>query len=81
MAKLTIYEPAMCCSTGLCSPSIDEDLMLITSAMEALNSVNNLEAVRYKQSNSPQEFVANDIVSAILQEKRGCCFAYYGNRQ
>lgn len=69
MTKLVIYEPAMCCSTGVCGPSIDENLMLITSAMEALNSVNDLEAVRYNLSNSPQEFVANKKISDILQEK------------
>jgi hypothetical protein len=24
MAKLTVYDPPMCCSTGVCGPSVDE---------------------------------------------------------
>lgn len=69
MNQFTIYEPAMCCSTGVCGPSINENLMLFTSAMEALNSVKDLVAVRYNLSNNPQAFVANEKVSALLQER------------
>lgn len=36
MKQLTIYEPAMCCNTGVCGPSVDEQLLQVTAAMEAL---------------------------------------------
>ena len=34
MKKLAIYEPALCCSTGVCGPSVDEDLLRITGVMK-----------------------------------------------
>lgn len=70
MTTLEIFEPAMCCSTGVCGPSVNEDLLQITSIVEALNTISDFEAVRYSLSSSPQSFVSNEKVSAILQEKK-----------
>lgn len=69
MNKLEVFEPAMCCSTGVCGPSVDEDVLLITSVVNSLNTVEGYEAVRYNLSDSPQEFVNNTAVSQILQEQ------------
>lgn len=69
MNKLEVFEPAMCCSTGVCGPSVDENLLLITSVVNTLNTVEGYEAHRYNLTSSPQEFVSNETVSAILQEK------------
>lgn len=69
MKQLTIYEPAMCCNTGVCGPSVDEQLLQVTAAMEALKSVADVAAVRYNLSNAPQEFVTNTKISALLKEK------------
>lgn len=67
--KLEVFEPAMCCSTGVCGPSVNEELLQLTSVIEALNTLEGIEAVRYNLSNSPQSFVSNQQVSAILQEQ------------
>lgn len=69
MNKLEVFEPAMCCSTGVCGPSVDENLLMITSVAQALNSVEGYEAVRYNLSSDPQEFVNNEKVTTILQEE------------
>lgn len=37
MNKLELFEPAMCCNTGVCGPSVNEDLLMMTSAIQALN--------------------------------------------
>ena len=29
MKKLELFEPAMCCSTGVCGPSVDEELLMV----------------------------------------------------
>jgi len=39
MNKLEIFELAMCCSTGVCGPSMDEDLLMVTSVVRSLNTV------------------------------------------
>ena len=69
MNKLELFDPAMCCSTGVCGPSVNEDLLVITSAIQALNTVKGYEAIRYNLSCSPQEFVNNATVTTILQEE------------
>jgi len=32
-SKMEIYEPAMCCETGLCGTSIDPELLRVSSAV------------------------------------------------
>lgn len=36
MKKIEIFDPAMCCPTGLCGPNINPDLMRIAAAVEYL---------------------------------------------
>ena len=36
MKKMSIYEPAMCCDTGLCGVSIDPELLRISTVLSAL---------------------------------------------
>ncbi|OJF90306.1 arsenite efflux transporter metallochaperone ArsD [Alkalibacterium sp. 20] len=70
MIKLEIFEPALCCSTGVCGPSANDDLMMITSLVTTVNTIDGYEAVRYNLSGDTQAFVNNENVTAILQEKQ-----------
>ena len=36
MSDIQIFEPAMCCSTGLCGPSIDPELLRVSTIFDAL---------------------------------------------
>ena len=38
MSKLQVYDPAMCCSTGVCGPSIDPVLPRFSADLEWLKS-------------------------------------------
>lgn len=67
MTNITIFEPAMCCSTGVCGPSVDQDLMRITAVMEALDDSEYFEALRYNLSNNPDEFIKNKEITEVLQ--------------
>jgi len=69
MTNITIFEPAMCCSTGVCGPSVDQDLMRITAVMEALGDVESYEALRYNLSNNPDEFIKNKDITEFLQSE------------
>lgn len=69
MKKLFLYEPAMCCSTGVCGPSVNEDLIRVSSIMNELKKAEGIQAVRYNLSANPNSFVRNIKVTEILQEK------------
>lgn len=69
MKKIELFEPAMCCSTGVCGPSVNQDLLTITSAFEAMQGVTNVEANRYNLSNNPDVFSGRpEILSAIKDD-------------
>ena len=36
MTKVEIFDPAMCCSTGVCGPSVDPELTRVASAVYSL---------------------------------------------
>lgn len=69
MKRIELFEPAMCCSTGVCGPSVDQNLLMITSAFEALQGVKTIEADRYNLSNDPAVFSERaDILAAIKDD-------------
>ncbi|MFD1318502.1 arsenite efflux transporter metallochaperone ArsD [Loigolactobacillus zhaoyuanensis] len=69
MKKVELFEPAMCCSTGVCGPSVNEDLLTITAAFDALQGVDSVEADRYNLSNDPDVFSQRaDILAAIKDD-------------
>lgn len=69
MMKLELFEKALCCSTGVCGPSVDENLLRITGIFESLNKVDSIEAIRYNLSSTPKAFTENQAVLKELKEK------------
>lgn len=68
MKKMLIYEPAMCCSTGLCGVGVDPELLRISTVLNTLKK-NGVEVQRFNLSNSPQEFVNNKAVNDFINKK------------
>ena len=48
MSKMVIYDPAMCCSTGLCGVSIDPELLRIATVINKLKENGITLIVRHK---------------------------------
>lgn len=65
MKKMIIFEPAMCCSTGVCGPSVDAELVRISTALYHLRKKGIL-VERYNLNNNPQIFVDNKTINEIL---------------
>ncbi|WP_020072489.1 arsenite efflux transporter metallochaperone ArsD [Faecalispora sporosphaeroides] len=65
MKKMFIYEPAMCCSTGLCGVGVDPELLRISTILNTLKK-KGIEIERYNLSNSPQEFINNKAVNEFI---------------
>ncbi|HCX60922.1 arsenite efflux transporter metallochaperone ArsD [Aminipila sp.] len=68
MKKLQIFEPAMCCSTGVCGVGVDPELIRISTTLNTLKK-NGIEIDRFNLSNAPQEFLNNKAVNTIINEK------------
>jgi hypothetical protein len=68
MKKIEIFDPAMCCSTGVCGPSIDPELMRMATVINALKE-KGIVIKRHGLSNEPQDFISNQVISDILQKE------------
>lgn len=68
MKTLKVYDPAMCCSSGVCGTSVDPKLVEFAGALKQAET-KGVAVERYNLSQEPQAFVANAQVSALLGEK------------
>ena len=66
MKKVEVFDPALCCSTGVCGPSPDQQLIAFAAVAKAL--AGKAEIVRHNLAQEPTAFSANAIVQGILQE-------------
>jgi len=66
--KVTIFEPAMCCSTGVCGPSPDKELIRISNNVRKLEE-EGVSIERYNLSQRPDAFFREDQVQKLLNEK------------
>ncbi len=65
--KVEIYDPAMCCSSGLCGPAIDPVLIKVNDAIIALKK-QGVEVERFNLAQQPKNFMANKTVADLLQK-------------
>lgn len=65
MKKMSIYEPALCCDTGVCGVGVDPELLRISTALSNLKK-NGVEVKRYNLNNFPQEFIKNLEINKLI---------------
>lgn len=68
MMKITLFEPAMCCSTGLCGEDIDDVLVATAANMKWLKSLGH-EVGRHNISNDAAAFKQYPQVVEKLQKE------------
>lgn len=72
MSRLEVFDPPMCCATGICGSSVDPTLVTFASDLEWLKQ-QGVEVIRHGLSLEPAEFVKNENVKTILgKEGNGC---------
>jgi len=64
---MSLYEPAMCCSTGLCGVGVDTELLRISTMLNNLKK-NGIVIERYNLANAPQEFIINNEVNQLIMK-------------
>jgi hypothetical protein len=68
--KMILYEPAMCCPTGLCGVGINPELLRISTVLANLKK-HGIQVERYNLTNAPQEFMKNAEVHQLLSKGAG----------
>ena len=67
MKTMKIFEPAMCCPTGLCGVGVDPELLRVSTVLNTLKE-NGIEVQRYNLTSNPQAFVDHKSVAEFLQK-------------
>ena len=66
MKKIEIFDPAMCCPTGLCGTNINPELMRIAVVIETLKR-QGVDVARHNLRDEPQLYVSNKTINDYLQ--------------
>lgn len=66
MKHMEIFEQAMCCPTGLCGPSIDPELLRVSTVLDTLKQ-HGIDVGRYNLTSAPLKFVQTKAVTDFLQ--------------
>lgn len=72
MKKLEIFDPPMCCKSGICGSSADPTLVNFASDLEWLKK-QGVTVVRYGLSLEPEKFLNNDSVKNTIQTDGNSC--------
>jgi arsenite methyltransferase len=66
MTTVEVFDPAMCCSTGVCGPSVDPELARFEADLRWL-ATQGASVTRYNLAQEPGEFAGRPVVAAMLQ--------------
>jgi len=67
MISIQVFEPAMCCATGVCGPTIDPQLARFASDVAWLKS-SDVHIDRYNLFQHPEAFAFDDAVADELRQ-------------
>jgi hypothetical protein len=70
MSVLEVYDPAMCCSTGVCGPDADPTLARFAGDLDWLKG-QGVEVRRFNLAQEPLRFVENSAVKTIMDRSGG----------
>jgi hypothetical protein len=68
MKTIQVYDPAMCCSSGVCGPDIDPILPQVAAFLHQLKE-HGVAVDRFNLSQQPMAFVQNPEVKNLLQSE------------
>lgn len=68
MKKMKIFEPAMCCPTGLCGVGVDPELLRISTVLDTLKK-QGIVVDRLNLNSAPAEFITDQTINAYIKEK------------
>ena len=66
MKHIRVYDPAQCCSTGVCGPDADARLAQFSSALEKARKAGSV-VDRFTLGHQPGEYVKNTTVKSLRE--------------
>jgi arsenite methyltransferase len=70
--KLEVFDPPMCCSSGVCGPNVDKKLVHFNSALEWLRS-QGIKVERYNPTHQYEAFAGNAAVVKAVNDHGTSC--------
>ena len=65
MSTIRVFEPPLCCNTGVCGPELDQSLVNFTADLNHVAST-GADISRFNLASDPAAFAANPSVLAFL---------------
>lgn len=65
MVSIQVFEPALCCNTGVCGEDVDQALVEFTANLDAFRK-QGVDITRHNLANDPDAFVRNPVVMDFL---------------
>ena len=72
MKKLNIFDPAMCCDTGICGVDADTALIEFASNLDWLQK-NGVEVQRFNLAQEPAAFINDPLIKAEINASGESC--------
>ena len=72
MIPIQVFDPPMCCSTGVCGLSVDPELVRFAADLDWLRGQGVL-VERFNLAQQPEAFAANDVVPEALEAGGNGC--------
>jgi len=66
MVSIHVFEPALCCNTGVCGEDVDQALVSFTADLDSIKQ-QGVDINRHNLANDPGAFVQNPVVMNFLQ--------------
>lgn len=66
MVSIRVFEPALCCSTGVCGEDVDQELVDFTANLGSFKD-QGVDIDRHNLANDPDAFVRNPVVMSFLR--------------
>ena len=65
MSKVEVFEPALCCATGVCGDDVAQELVTFSADLDFVRSRGG-DVSRYNLAGEPLAFAQNEAVKAFL---------------
>ena len=72
MKTLEVYDPPMCCATGVCGTDVDQKVVQFAADISWLKG-NDVSVLRYNLAQQPAAFADNPRVAEALKTQGNAC--------
>lgn len=72
MKEMRVFDPPMCCSSGVCGANVNSELVRFSGDLEYLKQ-KGVAVTRYNLSSEPAAFVQNELVKQALNDDGNDC--------